>query len=82
MWLMMGLFGGSIAFLAGLFPLGVAGIIVGAICQIAQRKDDETWEQVQETPAASVYPVLSVVAALIVALLCFAVLGLGLGLTM
>jgi predicted lysophospholipase L1 biosynthesis ABC-type transport system permease subunit len=63
-------------------PLGVAGIAIGAICQIAERKDEEVWEQVQDTPAASVYPILSVVAALIVAAVCFAILGLGLEMTM
>ena len=82
MWLMLGLFGGALGIFSGLVPLGVAGIVIGAICQFAERKDEEVWERVQDTPAASVYPILSVVAALIVALLCFAILGLGLEMTM
>jgi hypothetical protein len=79
---MLGLFGGALGILSGLAPLGVAGIVIGAICQFSDRKDEETWEKVQGTPAASVYPILSVVVALIVALLCFAILGLGLEMTM
>ena len=83
MWLMFGLFGGIGAILTGLVPLGIAGIAIGVICQIAERKDDEVWEQVQDTPVASaLYPILSVAAALIVAALCFAILGLGLEMTM
>jgi hypothetical protein len=82
MWLMMGLFGGILGILSGLVPLGVAGIAIGVICQIAERKDDEVWEKVQDTPVANVYPILSVAAALIVALVCFAFLSLGLSMTM
>ena len=82
MWLMFGLFGGIGAIMTGLVPIGIAGIIIGVICQISENKDNETWEKVQDTPVASVYPILSVAAALIVALLCFAILGLGLSMTM
>ena len=82
MWLIFGLFGGVLGILSGLAPLGVAGIVIGAICQFSDRKDEETWEKVQDTPVASVYLILSVVVALIVALLCFAILALGLEMTM
>lgn len=82
MWLMFGLFGGIGAIMTGLAPIGIAGIIIGVICQFSERKDEETWERVQDTPVATVYPILSVAAALIVALLCFAILGLGLQMTM
>jgi hypothetical protein len=82
MWLMLGLFGGGFAILTGFLPLGVAGIVIGAICQFAERKDEEVYKQVQDTPVATVYPILSVAAALIVALMCFAILGMGLSLTM
>ena len=82
MWLMFGLFAGAIGLVTGLWPLGVAGIIVGVICQFAERKDERVWEQVQDTPAASVYPILSVIAALMIAAVCFAILGLGLEMTM
>jgi len=82
MWLMFGLFGGIGAIMTGLWPIGIAGIIIGVICQISENKDNETWEKVQGTPVATVYPILSVAAALIVALLCFAFLGLGLQMTM
>ena len=83
MWLMLGLFGGGLAITTGFVPLGVAGIVIGAICQFAERKDEEVWEQVQDTPAVSaLYPILSVAAALVVAAICFAILGLGLEMTM
>ena len=83
MWLIFGLFGGVLGILSGLAPLGVAGIVIGAICQFSDRKDEETWEKVQDTPIVNVlYPILSVVVALIVALLCFAILALGLEMTM
>jgi len=79
---MFGLFGGIGAIAVGLWPLGVAGLLIGVICQFSERKDEEAWEQVQDTPAASIFPLLSVAAALIVAVLCFAILGLGLSMTM
>lgn len=82
MYLMFGLFGGALAIMTGLAPLGIAGIVIGVICQISENKDNEVWEQVQDTPVSTVYPILSIAAALIVALLCFAILGLGLSLTM
>lgn len=83
MWVMFGLFGGFGAIAVGLWPLGVAGFLIGVICQFSERKDEEVWEQVQDTPVASaLYPILSVAAALIVALLCFAILGVGLQMTM
>lgn len=82
MWLMLGLFAGAGATAVGLWPLGVAGLAIGVICQISERKDEETWQQVQNTPVASVYPILSVIAALMVAAICFAILGIGLEMTM
>lgn len=80
MWLFLGLFGGVGAFLAGLPILGAAGIAIGAICQYSQRKDDEMWEAVEDTPVANVYPILSVIAAIIIAAFCFALLGLAVSL--
>ena len=83
MWIMFGLFGGLGAILTGLVPLGIAGIVIGVICQFSERKDEEAWEKVQDTPVASaLYPILSVAAAVVVAAICFAILGLGLSMTM
>lgn len=81
MWLFLGLFGGFGAFLTGFPILGFIGIAIGAICQYSQRKDEEMWEQVQDTPVVNtIYPILSVIAALIVAAFCFALLGLAVSL--
>lgn len=82
MWAMLGLFGGVIAILFGLAPLGIAGIAVGVICQVAERKDEEVWEQVQDTAFGNIYPILSIVAALVIAAFCFVLLGVGLGASM
>ena len=81
MWLMLGLFGGVIAIAGGLSPLGIAGILVGAICQWAQNKDEEVWEEVQDTPASGIFIALSTLALFAVAAVCFAIFGLGLDLT-
>ncbi len=81
MWLFLGLFGGAGAILTGFPILGIIGIAIGAICQYSQRKDEEMWEQVQDIPVVStVYPILSVIAALIIAAFCFALLGLAVSL--
>ncbi len=76
MWIFIGLVGGALAIVSGFPVLGAVGITIGAICQYSQRKDEEAWEAVQDTPVANVYPILSVIAAIIIAVFCFALLGL------
>lgn len=78
MWFLLGLFGAVGLVSLGQPILALAGLFVGFFVQVVERKSDAVWDQVEGTSVAPVWGALSILIALLVAVVCFAVLGIGL----